>query len=632
MTKYLIIVFLVFITKIFTSSGQETRFAPNQAIAHISPVLYEKLDEFFNGNSNLIHFFDSVFNHIGLNRIQRLHYFNADNYPSINDLPKKANYTIVIYFKNNKNTEDVIKLLENNNSIEYVYPNYLLKPSLEAVVPNDPKFWHGDQAYLFNIMMPYAWGIEKGCSDIRIAILDVGFRDLKHEDLTDKFLDGRDVVDMDINAYVSELGYEKVKGEDYSNPDNDPSIADCKGCKEFHGLQMSGIAAAETNNLKGIAGIGWNTKIVPVRVGAEVWTPTSGFDPDVEIEIDDLIRGIDWIRTGKRAEIINKSLSITESELDQNTINDLELSINTAVNDGIIFIAASGNDGEGTLAIPSVFQNVISIGATDINDNRWGNSNFGDELDIVAPGVDIITTHRRAVNKYKKVTGTSASSAIVSGSVSLILSQNPYLDHEDLREVIIRTADKVSGMGGNNFTREYGFGRINVYRALNAVPQLDYRKYIRDETITDAKYCYASGYVISERSTVFSEARAKFKATNYVELKEGFEVLPSTDGVNFEIEIAFVGTKCSGSMSRQKSVFSNEQYSKTVTPQCIDIDSTTHTHSSILNKKGCAINAFPNPFGDFLNIECNNGELRILSIELIDISGKIITIPNLNYS
>jgi subtilisin family serine protease len=300
-----------------------------------------------------------------------------------------------------------------------------------------------------------------GSEEIVIAVLDSGV-DRLHVDLFNKLVPGRDTYAVP--------------------PDDDPSPG--AHWENAHGTACAGLAGAETNNGIGIAGVGWNCKIMPIRVFSKEFGRW-WYIPER------LIDGIEWA-TNNGADVLSCSWP--------------ELEDNDAIHDAIIYAKDNGRDGKGCVLVfaahnfnrrltyPSAYPEVVAVGATDDDDVRWNigfedGSNFGPELDVVAPsgwgmgqGVIMWTTDIRGSagynnqnpfadpdwgdaegNYFKWFGGTSAATPEVAGLAALILSVNSELTSDDVQYIIESTADDKGDPGRDN---EYGWGRINVYEAL----------------------------------------------------------------------------------------------------------------------------------------------------------------------
>ncbi len=291
--------------------------------------------------------------------------------------------------------------------------------------------YYSQQWALSKIGAPEAWDKATGSNEIVVAVLDTGFV-LDHEDLAGRFVEGRDVVDND----------------------SDPSLPAGGGTAIAHGTLVSGIIAGIANNSKGVAGLDWNVKIMPIRV----------MDNNGNGNTATVAAGINYA-FNNGADIINMSLGGDSGD------SVLESAINNAYSSGITLVAASGNDGRLGVSYPAKYQNVIAVGSSDSNDFRAPSSNYGPELDVVAPGVSIMTTATSwngssyTTNQYGSASGTSLAAPYVSATVSLLLTQGA-LSPEQIKDRITSSADKVSGMNGENRTDYYGYGRVNVYKSM----------------------------------------------------------------------------------------------------------------------------------------------------------------------
>jgi len=339
----------------------------------------------------------------------------------------------------------VVEMLEvwsQNYFVEYAKPDYIARI---AVTPNDLFF--SDQYALSNtgqILIPgspggtpnadisaaTAWEETKGDEDILIAVIDTGV-DLIHPDLVNK---------------IASSGKDFVNGDDDATDDH------------WHGTAVAGIAAAESNNGIGIAGVAWNCMILPVKVMDE---NGDGFYADV-------IEGIIWA-VDNGAHVIN--LSVGGSIDDP----DLEAAVEYAYQNGAVVVASSGNDGS-SVAYPAAYDSwVLAVASTDMDDMRPPESNFGPEVDVAAPGESILTTAPIWYTPpnflpYLWAWGTSFAAPHVSGMAALIMSIKPWMEVSDLMKVIRYTADDVNADEYPGQDDYIGYGRINLDTALVPIP------------------------------------------------------------------------------------------------------------------------------------------------------------------
>ncbi|TCT17556.1 thermitase [Melghiribacillus thermohalophilus] len=306
------------------------------------------------------------------------------------------------------NVEAVVEALNKNPQVEYAEPNYLFTA---AWTPNDT-YYQGYQYGPQNTYTDYAWDITRGSSNQEIAIIDSGV-DYTHPDLDAKVIKGYDFVDNDWDPMDL----------------ND------------HGTHVAGIAAAETNNSRGIAGMAPNTKMLAVRA---LNANGNGSLSDIA---DAIIYSAD-----AGAEVINLSLGCN---CDTQTLED---AVNYAWNKGSVLVAAAGNNGVSTTFEPASYANVIAVGAVDQYDQLASFSNYGTWVDVVAPGVTIASTIPG--NGYAYMSGTSMASPHVAGLAALLASQGR--NNVQIRQAIEQTADNISGTG-----IYFEHGRINSYDAVS---------------------------------------------------------------------------------------------------------------------------------------------------------------------
>jgi len=348
--------------------------------------------------------------------------------------------TYVVQIPDKASVEELTYAFSRNPDVEFAEPNYLFRI---AVTPNDKYFEY--QYALFNkgqqigwvpgspqgkpsadIKAPSAWEETKGTETVVIGFLDTGV-DLIHPDLKNKI---------------------KNSGRDFFNNDSDAS--DDNG----HGTMVAGIAAAETNNNEGIAGVAWNCKILPVKVTDKNGTGNTEMLAD----------GIIWA-ADNGAHILNISGTVTAAS------QTLEQAIKYAYDKGVFIAAAAGNDN-GPVAYPAAYESyVCAVAATDYNDQRSPWSNFGPQIDAAAPGDKIVSTYPIALSggffPYKPDGwGTSLACAHVSGLAALVKSIKPWLNPAQILSIIRYSADDVNATvypGKDDFI---GFGRINMEKAL----------------------------------------------------------------------------------------------------------------------------------------------------------------------
>ncbi|MFN0204770.1 MAG: S8 family peptidase [Planctomycetota bacterium] len=304
------------------------------------------------------------------------------------------------------------------DEVEFAEPDYVVH--LDAAV-NDPKLrtqWHVDK-----IKTPQAWNISDGLSSVVIAVCDTGV-DPMHSDLQGKLVPGYN--------YIS----------------NNTNTTDDHG----HGTHVAGIAAADTNNAVGIAGIGYRCNIMPVKVldatGTGSWSSVAS--------------GISFASLNG-AKVIN--LSLGGSAGSQSLLN----AINLAVDRGSVVIAAAGNSGVSTEHFPAAYTNCIAVGASTPTDGRASFSNYGlSWVDVAAPGSSIVSTFPTYTvtmgsnaTGYTTLSGTSMATPVVAGVAGLLYA---YLGASarpaSVRSLIESTCDPIA----NTWTSS---GRVDAFAALS---------------------------------------------------------------------------------------------------------------------------------------------------------------------
>jgi len=340
---------------------------------------------------------------------------------------------------------DVLQILRPGLAVEYAEPSFVAH-GLGA--PDDARW--PEQWNLTLIGAEAAWGITTGSADVTIAFLDTGIT-LDHPDLEARlWVNEGEIpdngVDDDGNGQADDVHgwhfYTAVQAGQIVRRENN-NVTDDNG----HGTHVAGIAAAESNNGIGIAGLSWEARIMPVKV----------LDEYAEGWYADIIAGILYA-ADNGADIINMSLG---GEDDSQAFRD---AVTYAHDRGAVLVAAAGNDG-GAVLYPAAYGEVLAVGAVDQNDRRADFSNHGPELDVVAPGVDVLSTWPWR-GGYFRSSGTSMAAAHVSGVAALMLSAGSNPSDIEISEAVRATAVDPGEAGKDEY---YGCGRIDAYAAVRAV-------------------------------------------------------------------------------------------------------------------------------------------------------------------
>ncbi len=361
------------------------------------------------------------------------------------DMSEELDKTYRIYFSDYAEFNNLIITLKLISDMEYVEKAPLYKINL---TPND---LNAAQSYLNIINAPKAWDITTGSSNIVVAIVDNGIL-LTHQDLQANIWNNLGEVenglDEDLNGYPDD-----VNGWDVSDNDNNPNPpASTTDSDPFvHGTLVGGIAGAVTNNNIGIASIGYHIQLMAVKCA-----------PDNENgeSLPDAYDGI-FYATRAEADIINMSFGGSQGSF----ITGQNL-VNAAHNAGIVLVAAAGNNNSSNPYYPAAYSNVIAVGAIDDNSNKSSYSNYGNYIDVVAPGNRLLTTSAGTTTSYGSASGTSLACPIVAGLAGLILSDNPALSNEQVRTKIKNGAVNIDGQNPD-FIGQLGAGRIDAFNAVS---------------------------------------------------------------------------------------------------------------------------------------------------------------------
>lgn len=354
------------------------------------------------------------------------------------------------------------------------YTNHAYQASL---TPTDTLYSSHQATYLNQINLPAGWDNQTSNQDLITAVLDTGFG-LNHQELSNQWVynsgesgatssegsapncTSRSLalnkscnnLDDDNNGVIDDsLGYDFIN----NSPNVQAGKTSPASSGVSHGTMTSGIIGAQGNNARGTTGVIWNSKLLPVAV-----LDDSGNGSTVSVAL-----GINYA-VHQGAKII--SLSLGGSEPD----SILEEQINYALNQGVVIVAAAGNNGCDCLSYPARYGGVISVGSVNSNNVKSGFSNYGNRLDIMAPGTNICSTAWSASNQtsnYACGDGTSFSAPLVSGVVGLLLAQNPSLTPSQVRAALINSAKKLGAMNGANWVSQYGYGLVDTTAALAAI-------------------------------------------------------------------------------------------------------------------------------------------------------------------
>lgn len=347
----------------------------------------------------------------------------------------------------NESIQSASKRLYDSKLVEYIEPISYYESLSPPFIPNDPFYMRGLLWGHTKASVPQAWELSKGDSNIVIGIID-SYVNTKHPEFrgqmkyNHKERYGIRNYDDDGNGFVDDsLGF------DFAEGNNEIS--------HWHGTAVAGIAAAKVNNGVGVAGVGFNSRFMPIKVAS-----ARVANQRLEILSINVIRAIRYA-ADNGCKIINLSLggNTSFSQLEQDVIN-------YATNKGALVIAAAGNDVGEFNFYPASYENVLSVAASDINDRNIGsNSDF---IDLLAPGKDIWTTDiYDTPNDYVSHSGSSFATPFVAGAAGLVMARFPNFTPLQVAEQLRATADDVYQVSGNSaFSEKLGRGRVNVLKAV----------------------------------------------------------------------------------------------------------------------------------------------------------------------
>lgn len=309
--------------------------------------------------------------------------------------------------------------------------------------PNDPFFslqWYHQNPVkpTASIHTPEAWMTTTGSPTVLVAVLDTGLApDLA--DFAGRLVPGFNFVSSTTNT-----------ADDFG-----------------HGTAVTSVLAATGNNGLLLAGVDWGCRVMPVKV----------LDAQNNGYYSWWADGIDFA-VANGAKVINLSAGGFSAD------TTLATTISNAIGQGVIFVTIAHNDGIGSIRFPGTVPAAITVGATDSADRRWGLSNYGPSLDLVAPGQSIGTLSTGG--GLAIWTGTSFAAPMVSGVCALLAAQNPEITPAMARAALCAGADDQVGEAEDEpgFDPYYGWGRLNAYNTLLlASTQIDRSSWRPDGTL-----------------------------------------------------------------------------------------------------------------------------------------------------
>jgi serine protease len=374
----------------------------------------------------------------------------------------KRKYLTVMIDKD-RPLEQQLEFFNSRKDIEYAE----IDSKIEALfLPNDT--YYTQYQWNFDIINSRdAWDIAGGGdSSIVIAVLDTG---VAYENYSPYIK----ASDLSSSSFIP--GYDIVNGDTHPNDDNG------------HGTHICGTIAQTTNNSYGTAGLAFESSIMPIKM----------LDHAGNGYASDSLDGIYWA-VDNGADIINISYGGTTY------LNSEHEAVQYAVNNGLVVVAATGNDN-GSIRYPAAYPESIAVGSVGQSKTRSSFSNFGSQIDVVAPGESILQEALVGDGDYNTAfyfyNGTSSSTPHVSALAALVLSVNPSLSPQEVESAIKQNCEDLGSTGFDNY---YGMGLIDTYATIFSVmPEGDIAVSPGEDFFSDtgAGFSGTRQFVISNQGT-----------------------------------------------------------------------------------------------------------------------------------
>jgi len=317
--------------------------------------------------------------------------------------------------------ENFIEVVTKKDHIKYAEANATYETQYN---PNDPQF--GDQYAPQQVNADDAWDTTLGDSSVTIAVVDTGVQ--------------YDHPDLGAN-YASNPGYDFADGDSDPYPDAPQD--------EYHGTHVSGCAAAVVDNDSGVAGQG-NSSLINGRA----------LDEEGSGATSDIADAVEWA-ADQGADVINMSLG------GGGYTDTMKNAVGYAQNNGSLVICAAGNDGTRGVSYPAAYSECVAVSAVDSNENLASFSQYGDSVELCAPGVDVLSTTTETRGGYEELSGTSMATPVTSGVAGLTLAQWSLANNE-LRSHLKDTAADI-GLSSD----EQGSGQVDAHAAVTTDPSDD---------------------------------------------------------------------------------------------------------------------------------------------------------------
>lgn len=336
------------------------------------------------------------------------------------------------------NVRGAVRALERSPAVEYAEPNYIYRA---LATPNDPRFdelWglhntgQGGGTADADIDAPEGWdllGLSSfpGSGGAKVGIVDTGIMQ-GHPEFAGRVADCGGVNNFGISLLILILF-------------SDPTIVDGK-CEDDngHGTHVAGTIAANANNGTGVAGVAFNSPLAICK----------GLNGQGSGTLVMIANCITWLADRDVAVI---SMSLGGSSGSQ-ALHD---AVRDATDSGALVVAAAGNSGNSSLSYPAAYPEVVSVAATDRNDQRASFSQYNDDVEVAAPGVDVLSTWHDG--GYRSASGTSMATPHAAAVAALIAGSNPSGGPDEWRAELQAATDDLGEPGRDP---QYGFGRVNL--------------------------------------------------------------------------------------------------------------------------------------------------------------------------
>ncbi|GAA3953440.1 hypothetical protein GCM10022406_38940 [Hymenobacter algoricola] len=399
--------------------------------------------------------------------------------PASTELPGSVELRLVyqIELAPGSSPEKAGRALLLTGTVEYAEPLYYRAPLYQ---PNDPladSTNAAGQFYLKNIRAYGAWDVTKGDTSIIIGITDTGTR-YGHEDLINQlkknYADPIDGVDNDNDGYT-----DNFRGWDVADNDNDASTNPAV-FQPIHGILVSGCAVGQADNGKGIAGVGFRCKYLPLKIYPNTATGRfAGFEAIVyAADHGCQVINLSWGDAGRY------------SQFEQDVITY------AAVNRNAVVVAAAGNTNAELDFYPASYDHVVSVAALAPNDTKAGFATYSTHVSVSAPGESILTVWGDTNSDYVAVTGSSFAAPLVAGAAALVRSRFPLFTADQVAAQLRQSADNIDALPGNaGLAGKLGSGRLNVSRAVRLTDRREAR--IIASTLSPGRTVYLPGDQLS---------------------------------------------------------------------------------------------------------------------------------------